>query len=265
MKKLLLVLLLLVGCARKDALTFVTIPSEDAMLARDQWKPMIEYLSDSLGQPVELVIASDYAAVVEAMRYGHADIARLSPVGYVAAIDEGADIEPIVVGVKAETGLPGYYAYLVARAGTDTSDLSALTFAFVDPSSTSGYVAPAIYLEQSGIEPSDVLFAGSHQAVILAVQNGSADVGAVASNRLEMALTEEVIQPGELEIIWQSPLIPNCPVVVQSFLPEKHALKTLLLAVPEDILFATGTNETSYVEAKDEDYDPVREAMRFGE
>ena len=269
MKKFLLVLallsVLLVSCMKKETLSFVVIPSEDAMLARSQWEPMMSYLGEGMGREVDLIVASDYAAVVEAMRYGHADIARLSPVGYVTAISEGAEIEPLVVGVKLETGLPGYYAYLVARAKTDVSDLSSLTFAFVDPSSTSGYVVPAIHLEEQGIEPADVLFAGSHQAAILAVQNGSVDVAAVASNRLETALSEGVIQDGELEIIWQSPLIPNCPVAVQSSMPDRDRarLKELLLNAPGDVILSTGINETYYVEASDEIYDPIREILQF--
>lgn len=258
-------LLLMTACLSKDPLTFVVIPSEDAAVARDQWVPMVQYLSDGMNRDIELRVVSDYTAVVEAMIYGHADIARLSPVGYVMAINEGADIEPIAIAVKAETGLPGYYAMLIALADTDVSDLNALTFGFVDVASTSGYVAPSIYLQEQDIEPSQVIFAGSHNAVILAVKNGSVDVGAVASNRVAVALEEGVLKDGEFKIVWQSPLIPNCPIAVQSKLPKRQRVKleALFLDAPEDIIVASATNEIDYIEVDDSIYDPIREIILY--
>jgi phosphonate transport system substrate-binding protein len=258
-------LLFLTACLSKDPLTFAIIPSEDAAMARDQWAPMIEYLSDGMGRDVELLVASDYTAVVEAMRYGHADIARFSPAGYVLAVEEGAKIEPVVVAIKQETGLPGYYALLIALADTDVSDLNALTFGFVDVGSTSGYIAPSIYLQEQGITPAQEMLAGSHNAVILAVKNGSVDVGAVASNRVATALAEGVLTEDEYKVVWESPLIPNCPIAVQSGMPQRDRdkLTTLFLDMPEEIVVAIATNEINYVKADNATYDPIREIIRF--
>jgi phosphonate transport system substrate-binding protein len=261
-----LLLLLVVACQPSGPpLTFVVIPSEDASIAKVQWRPMVEYLNDGMDRKIELLVVSDYTAVVEAMRYGHADIARLSPVGYVIAIDEGADIEPIAIAVKAETGLPGYYAMLISLVDTDTSDLSTLTFGFVDVGSTSGYVAPNVYLEEIGVTPAKSLLAGSHNAVILAVKNGSVDIGAVASNRVAVALEQGVLDKDEFKIVWQSPLIPNVPIAVQSSMSQKDkdTLTQLFLDMPEDIIVAAGTNETSYVEVDDSTYDSIRAIRRY--
>jgi len=268
MKKIVLAVtltLLLIACQTKDPLIFAVIPSEDAASAQEQWGPAVRYLEEGMGREIELLTVADYTAVVEAMRYGHADVARFSPVGYVMAIEEGATIEPIAVAVKAETGLPGYYAMLIALSGTDTSDLSALAFGFVDVGSTSGYVAPSVYLQELGVEPAESLFAGSHNAVILAVKNGSVDIGAVASNRVAVALEKGVLEEGEVRIVWQSPLIPNTPIAVQSEMPksEKETLKRLFLEMPEEVALAAMTNETGYVEADDAAYDPIREILRF--
>jgi phosphonate transport system substrate-binding protein len=262
---LVLLFTIVAACTREDPLTFVVIPSEDAATTKGQWAPMVEYLSDGMNKEIELMIVSDYSAVVEAMRYGHADIARFSAAGYVMALEEGATIEPIVAGVKKETGLPGYYAMLIALADTDTSDLAALTFGFVDVGSTSGYIAPSVYLEGEGIIPARVLFAGSHNAVILAVKNGSVGVGAVASNRVAVAIEEGVLDEGEYKIVWQSPLIPNCPIAVQSEMAQRDrdTLKELFLNAPLDIVAGVGTNEIGYVETDDAVYDPVREIIRY--
>lgn len=263
---LLLAAMAMTACQSSNPpLTFVVIPSEDALIARGQWQPTVDYLSDGLGREIELIVVSDYTAVVEAMRYGHADMARFSPVGYVLAIEEGASIEPIAIAVKAETGLPGYYAMLIALADTDISDLSVLTFGFVDVGSTSGYVAPSVYLKEIGVTPAKSLLAGSHNAVILAVKNGSVDIGAVASNRVAVALAEGVLDKDEFKIVWQSPLIPNCPIAVQSAMAQadKEKLTKLFLDMPEDIIVASGTNEIDYIKVDDSFYDPIRAIRNY--
>lgn len=270
MKKILPVLFLLsaliTGClGQKEVLKFVVIPSEDASLTKEDWKGVVEYLSDGLGRTVELVVASDYTSVIEAMKYGHANLARLSPAGYVQAIEEGAKVEPLVTAVKTSTGQPGYHSFLIARAGTDISDLNSLTFAFVDVGSTSGYIIPSIYLDKQGIEPKNVLLAGSHNAVILAVKNGSVDIGAVAENRFDVALQEGVIDEGELVIVWESDMIPNVPIVAQASLSAslKEKITALFIDMPEGIVESTRVGESGYVKASDADYDSVREVMEY--
>lgn len=234
-------------------------------MTKTQWQPAMDYLSQGMGREIDLLVASDYTAVIEAMRYGHADIARLSPAGYVIAIDEGARIEPIVVAVKRETGLPGYYSLLIALADTDVSDLSALTFGFVDVGSTSGGIIPAAYLDDLGVEPKNTLYAGSHNAVILAVKNGSVDIGAIASNRLATALDQDVLSDGEVKIVWQSSLVPNCPIAVQSDMSkeDKEKLTSLFLNMPEDLVAIAAINESSYVKADDATYDSIRDIARY--
>jgi len=186
-------------------------------------------------------------------------------VGYVMATKEGAEIEPIVVAVKESTGQAGYYGYLVTRAGVDITNLNDMTFAFVDVGSTSGYIVPSIYLEKQGIEPKEILLAGSHGAVILAVKNRTVDVGAIADNRFNIAIQEGVIVEDEFAIIWKSVLIPNVPIAVQSSLPKylKDRLTELFLNMPEEIVEYTQVGETGYVKASDTDYDSVREIMRY--
>ena len=150
-KTIVLVLVILLSACRptEKSLKFVVIPTEDATTTRQQWRAIVDYLSTGLDRKVELLTASDFTAVVEAMKYGHADMAWFGPASYVIAVDEGADIEPIVAGVHVSSGLPGYYSVLIALADTDVSDLSKLTFGFVDVSSTSGYIIPSAYLELS--------------------------------------------------------------------------------------------------------------------
>ncbi len=263
----LVVAILLIACQKTavEPLRLVIHPSESASLTREHWEPVTEYLSEGLGQEVELFIVTEYAGAIEAMKYGHADIATFSGAGYIQALEQGAKIDVVAKEFKTDTGSPGYYSLLIALSDTDVTDLNALTLAFTKVGSTSGYFVPLMYLESQGIEPKEVLYAGSHQAVILAVQNGSVDVGAVASHRLVEAVENGVLKEGEFIVLWKSALIPSAPVVVQSALPQatKDKIVELFLDMPEELIAPRGVKVSKFVGANDADYDPIRELMQF--
>lgn len=263
---LLIILLGLLTACRPEAkpLKYVIIPAEDAARSEEQFTPFIEYLSQAIEQEVELMLVADYTAVVEAMKYGHADVARFGPFSYVLATQE-ADVEAVAVAVKEKTGTPSYKSIIISTA--DIEDLNGKTFAYVDVASTSGYLAPATYFRRGGVELGEVFFAGSHGAVIEAVKNGTVDAGAIADNRYLTAIQEGVIAEGELHIVWESDPIPNSPVAVQKSMDGrlKERLVRALLNAPQDLVYSTGIGEIGFVKARDNDYDVVREMQKAKE
>lgn len=252
----------ILGACRSPSkpLTMAIIPAEEAALSREQFGPLIDYLGKELGSEVKLLIVSDYTAVVEALKYGHTDIARIGPSGYALATKE-ADIEAIAVAIKKKTGKPSYHSLIVVRADRDIVDLNGKSFAYVDVGSTSGYLVPATYIAREEIELGEVFFAGSHSATIEAVKNGTVDAGAIADNRYYIALEEGVIGEGEFVIFWQSDPIFNAPVVVRKSMDAelKERVRSAFLAAPREIVEQTGIGEIGYVEVKDSDYDAIRE------
>lgn len=267
---LLLLTLVLVGCQGKETepLTYVIVPAEEGSLSKEQFEPFIDYLSNALGREVELMLVSDYAAVTEAMKFGHADIARFSSSGYVVARDrEKLDIEVIAVAIKENTGQPSYKSLIVTLADGGIDNLTGASFAYVDIGSTSGYLAPATYILEEKIELGEIYFAGSHGAVIEAVRNGTVDAGAIADNRYYVALEEGIIAEGEFQILWESDPIFNVPVVTQSSMdPQlKEDLRQALLNAPRDVVEHTGIGEIGFVEATDSDYDQVRKMLEAKE
>jgi len=268
MKKVLIVAVLILGLAglftvlrgtnqSEDALRIVLIPSDDEASLREANKQFVDYLENELDMEVKIIAATDYSAVVEAMKYGHADVARFGAFSYILAKEE-VDIEPVVTGIKIKTGKPGYFAYIISRP--DLEDLNGADFAFVDPGSTSGYLFANHYVETNDIELNKTMFAGSHPAVIEAVKNGSVDAGAVASNRWESAIKEGVIT-NEVKIFWQSELIPNAPWAVSAEMNEdlKQRFVEAMLNAPEEIVMSQGVEESSYVTISDSDYNLIRE------
>jgi len=245
-----------------DPLVMVVIPAEADLLTREQFAPLVDYIAGEIGQPVKLITVSDYAAVVEAMKYGHADIARFGPFSYVLATQE-ADVEAIVTAIKENTNAPNYYAYIIAREYI--TDFNGKTMAYADVGSTSGYLVPATYIQNAGIRLGEVFFAGGHGAVIEAVKNGTVDLGSVASNRYWVAIAEGVIIEDEIKVVWQSETIPNAPIAVQKSMETdlKRKVTNAFLSAPRDIVEMLNVGEIGYVVAKDSDYDPIREVQKI--
>jgi phosphonate transport system substrate-binding protein len=69
--------------------------------------------------------------------------------------------------------------YLVPRDSDVTSinDLNGATWAYPDAGSTSGFMVPTVEFNNAGVTPGQTVEAGSHNAAVLAVYNGEADVG----------------------------------------------------------------------------------------
>jgi len=202
-----------------DVLTVGLIPSEDsrAMIANSQ--AMMDMLSKSLGMPVKPFVAADYNGVIEALRSKRLDVAYLGPFSYVLGATV-ADIEAFAVAETKKAGRSYYHSLIIARkdSGIKTvADLKGKTFAFVDPSSTSGHLFPKAGLMKVGFNPDKdfgrVIFSGSHDSNAVAVQNGKVDAVAIADRILDAAIAKNLAKREDLVVVWTSEPIPESPTV----------------------------------------------------
>ncbi len=202
MKKVLLVLLVLlgfvglVGCNSEDyvnpeVLEVQLIPSRDSAVLDAQRGPLEELLEAELDMEVNVTVATDYNALIEAMASGQVHVGLLATASYVLAHDEGAanvilkslryDVDDNGNTLTDQPLVDGYKSQLVvgANSGIESlDDLVGKTIAISSFTSTSGFVWPANLLADNDIDPeTDVtwLNAGGHDAAILAVVNGQAD------------------------------------------------------------------------------------------
>ena len=207
------------GAHAAEVLTVGLIPSEDsrAMIANSQ--VMMDQLSKALGMPVKPFVAADYNGVIEALRSKRLDVAYLGPFSYVL----GATVAPIEAFAVAETKKAGrtyYHSLVVAHkdSGIKTvADLKGKTFAFVDPSSTSGHLFPKAGLKKVGFDTEKdfgrVIFSGSHDSNAVAVQNKKIDAVAIADRILDAAIAKGLAKREDLVVVWKSDPIPESPTV----------------------------------------------------
>jgi phosphonate transport system substrate-binding protein len=166
-----------------DRLHLVLTPSQkptDLLAAGEDFGKALGQL---VGVPVRVTVASDYAAVIEALRNRTADLAFVHPAGYVLANREA---KAMIVARNLWHGKSTFSARIFVRkeSGFKTlEDLRGKTMAFVDPASSSGYIYPMVMLMQRGLvkgrDPKtffrEVVFSGSHDASMQALLNGHVD------------------------------------------------------------------------------------------
>ncbi|MCF6186867.1 MAG: phosphonate ABC transporter substrate-binding protein [Desulfobulbaceae bacterium] len=214
-----------------DEIIFGVIPVASSREMSDSFGDLTNYLQQQLGIKVKLQVAGDYTAVITGMQHKRVDVAYLGPKSYCeAAKRAGAEAVAVEVG---QDGTPGYYGFIITKAGSGLKDVNALkgkTWAFTDPQSTSGTLVPTIYFNEINIDPQDyfskVIYSGSHEASILAVKSGK--VAAASTNNLDYARgLGKRWQESDFNIIWKSDLIPGSPIAVRKDLPSslKMAIK----------------------------------------
>ncbi len=150
---------------------------------------MTSYLAGELAMPVKVYLPTDYAAVVEALRGGHAHVAYFSARPYLLA-HQLAGAEVLVA--EERDGKRFYYSQWYARndSGIETvADARGKAAAFTSPTSTSGYLFPYAKLIDDGLVPvkgdpttffSEVLFAGGYEQALKAVLYSQVAVGAAS-------------------------------------------------------------------------------------
>jgi phosphonate transport system substrate-binding protein len=201
---------------------------------------MVEQLGEALGVQVELFPASDYAGVMQGLLAGQLDAASLGASAYAGIyLQDPEAVEPVFVALESD-GSDGYYAMMYARSDSGIENLEQMqgkSLAFADPNSTSGYLVPKAELEAQEIDIeqyfSSTGFGGGHEQAVVAVLNGQYDAGVTwtsgvgeASEGFSRGALRSMVDKGlldmnDLNIIWQSNLIPNGPWVLRKALPQE--------------------------------------------
>ncbi|MGE1091492.1 phosphonate ABC transporter substrate-binding protein [Pseudomonas sp. 29] len=253
----------------KDKLTIGLIPSEDSQAMIESSKQVLDDLQAKIGMPVVPFVATDYNGIIEALRSGKLDVAYLGPFSYVLATSV-ADVEAFSVAVTKKTGQSAYKSVILARKDSgihSLADLKGHTFAFVDPSSASGHLFPKAGLEQAGFAPDSlfkrVIFSGSHDASILAVENKKVDAAAVADRIFASAVAKGVVKQDDFEIVWSSKPIPESPMVWRKALDPQLKKKVAdALAAIKDVPWGDQGLLNGFQPTTDASYDVVRETAK---
>jgi phosphonate transport system substrate-binding protein len=222
--------------AKYPELVFGIIPAENASGVVERYTPFVNYLAKELGTKVTLRIANDYAAIIEGQRAGNIHIGMYGPSSFARALMTGAKIDAFAIETNLD-GTKGYYSVFYVKKDSPyqkVEDLKGKNLGLVDPNSTSGNNVPRFALDGMKIDPesffSKVVYTGSHENAIIALQQGTVDVAAnwwndeQESNLLRMA-RKNMAKAEDFRIIYKSQQIVNSPMAYLTELPEELKAK----------------------------------------
>ncbi|PND32542.1 phosphonate ABC transporter substrate-binding protein [Achromobacter pulmonis] len=210
-------------------LNFGIISTESSTNLKSVWQPVIDDLSRAIGVPVKPFFASDYAGIIEGMRFNKVQIAWYGNKSAIEAVDRAQG--EVFASVIDKDGNPGYWSVLIVNKDSDLKTLddvlkrgAKLSYGAGDPNSTSGTAVPGYYLWAANkIEPKTFfksVRASNHETNLLSVINKQVDVAVNNTESLERYRLNTGKDASEsVRVLWKSPLIPADPLVMRSDLP----------------------------------------------
>lgn len=258
------------------------VPSVDAKVIEDNSKKFKEFLEKQTPYKYEVTIPQSFIAVVEAFGTKRADVAAINTFGYVLAHEKyGAEARMTVI----RNGSSTYQSQFITKAGGSIKkieDLAGKKVAFVESSSTSGYLLPLKTLKDKGVEPKETVFAGKHDNVVSMVYQGQVDAGATfysppakdesgvekIEDARRLVLTQYPDVEKKVVILSLSEPIMNDPIVFRKEMPEE--MKTKIVDAMVSFLetqegkdaFKAIYGVTAVKKSTDADYEPVRAMLK---
>lgn len=267
--------------AEKKTFTIAYAPNESTTDSTDARSTLAKDLGKVINMEVKEIQASDYTAIIEALRTGKADMAYMGALA-VAMGAERAGVRPIVMkapnGDKAQAV---YHSVFVTQKDNNEinsiKDFKGKTIAFVDPDSTSGNLVPTseimkafpdLHLTNEKIHTNGeffeaVSFSGKHQAGLQAVIKGDVDIVPISDQIMASEFKNGNADENAVKVVHSSAAIPAEAMVVSKTVNEdlKKTLTKFLVEYNNKDYFdkVIKKADARFVECSMEDYQPIVE------
>ncbi len=265
---------------RSNPIKIYFTPSVDAKRIATNAKELVDFLEKETGYYFTTALPSSFIAVVEAFGTKKADIAGINTFSYLMANARyGAEARLRIVRDGGETSYRGQFLARTDSRIETIDDLNDKSIAYVDPSSTSGFILPKAMLDSRGIKPSETVFAMRHDNVVTMVYQKQVDAGAtyyapphpetgeILDARMRV-LKQFPDVAEKIKIIGFTQDIPNDPWVFRKDIDENMKQKII-----DALLKFVSTKEgqealyeiydiVGLIPTKDSDYDVLRNMLR---
>ena len=188
----------------KPKITIAILPTQQAEEIMPRAKELENFLESRVNADIDVYVPMSYSAVVESLRFGHAQVGLMSawPIAASAKL-AGTDVvlaeerEVIIDGEKTnQTYYYSYYIVMKNSSYTKLEDLKGKRVVYASLTSTSGYLFPVAKLVEKGLiskpaqgkeaDPKEffgtVATPGGYGPAWDTLKRGQADVGVMAGN-----------------------------------------------------------------------------------
>lgn len=220
------------GGDEKQQLVIAIQPTQAATEVLEKSKPLEQYLESRLeGVDVQIYVPLSQSGVVEALRFGQADVAFMGAWPAQLAVDKAgadlalAEIREVIIGTEKQEK-PFYFSYWVVPKNSpidSMTDLRGKAACFPSAVSGSGYVGPMGKMVELGLltKPASgevnprnyfgqVVFGGGYQQCWEALRSGQVDVTVIAGD-VSATLYNQVLS--ETRILAEQGPLPSHAVV----------------------------------------------------
>ncbi|HTJ60395.1 MAG TPA: phosphate/phosphite/phosphonate ABC transporter substrate-binding protein [Candidatus Saccharimonadales bacterium] len=257
---------------------FAFTPSQDVARITASGNAMASALATATGLKFKVTIPTSYAAQIEAMCAGQADLAAIAPLQMTLLLDKSCGTPILAALRKDDTGALAttYKSQILVRSDSGITDLNGLKgnkFAFVDPISASGYLFPTLLIKnKTGQDPKtffgSTIFAGGHDKAALAVYQGTVDGAASFIDvRTSAGMPADIM--AKTKVIDTAGPIPNDGVAVAKSIPQDivdqitTALIAYCSAAPGQATCLSLFSWNGLQKVTSDFYNPVRDAAKL--
>ena len=238
-----MVVSLFTGCGSgsqtgKDTVVIAYAPNESTDESADAREGLAKDLEKELGVQVKEIQASDYNAIVEALRAGKADAAYIGSLAIAYASERAGAVPVAMKAPDRDKSKAVYHSLLITSSKNGNinkmEDIKGKSIAFVDPESTSGNLFPTYDiikafpsenltsddLHTNGKFFSATSYSGKHQAGLQAVIKGDVDIVPISDQILQSEIDNGNAKQEDVKVIHTSDAIPAEGFVVSKDLDQ---------------------------------------------
>jgi phosphonate transport system substrate-binding protein len=206
----------------KDTIVFSILSTESAQNMESYWKPILADMETSTGMKVKPFFSSNYSSLIVAMGAKQTDVGWFSNASGLEAVRRSGG--EVFARTFDPSGTDGYKSVIIVPSDSKLTvegllkcDKS-LNFGIGDKKSTSGTLAPMTYLFIPADKKPETCFktvlSASHDANLFAVANHKLDAATNNSTALRLnAYAKGGAQSKKVKVIWESPTLPEDPIV----------------------------------------------------
>jgi phosphonate transport system substrate-binding protein len=207
----------------KDTIVFSILSTESAQNMESYWKPILADMETSTGMKVKPFFSSNYSSLIVAMGAKQTDVGWFSNASGLEAVRRSGG--EVFARTFDPSGTDGYKSVIIVPKDSKLNSIQdllkcdkTLDFGIGDKKSTSGTLAPMTYVFIPADKKPETCFktvlSASHDANLFAVANHKLDAATNNSTALSLnRLAKGGAQADKVKVIWESPTLPEDPIV----------------------------------------------------
>lgn len=222
-------------------INFGIISTDSSSSLKKNWEAFLGDMEKSVGVKIKPFFATDYAGIIEGMRFNKVQVAYYGNKSAMEAVDRASG--EIFAKLIRVDGTEGYNSLLITHKDSPYKNVDDvlkhskdINFGIGDPNSTSGFLIPSYYVfAQNKLNPKTdfkTIRGANHAANFMATTNKQVDVATFNTEDYEKMEQSQPELVKQIRVIWKSPIIPADPFVWRKDLSAdlKVKIKSFMLA-----------------------------------